>query len=321
LNDFIAELALDLPKFLQMSNKEKAQTLLKIIGVGDRLFELENKEQKLYNERHEIGRIADQKKKYADELTEYPDVPAEPVSASELIRTQQDILARNGENARKRAKLARLEADAENIRVKIEELLSKQKEILADLEIAKMSAENLEDASTAEIEKSLTDIDEINRKVRANADKDKAASEAAEYAARYADLTAEIERARTAKIDLLSGAKLPLPGLSVEDGELTYNGYKWDNMSGSAQLKVSTAIVRKLNPECGFVLLDKLEQMDLETLKEFGEWLEAEDLQVIATRVSTGDECSIIISDGEVAGAETEADRPAAPATWRTGEF
>ena len=69
-------------------------------------------------------------------------------------------------------------------------------------------------------------------------------------------------------------------------------------MSGSDQLRVATAIVRRLNPECGFVLLDKLEQMDVETMKEFGEWLEQEGLQAIATRVSTGDECSIIIEDG-----------------------
>jgi len=45
---------------------------------------------------------------------------------------------------------------------------------------------------------------------------------------------------------------------------LTYKGYRWDNMSGSEQLKVASAIVRKLNPKCGFVLLDKLEQMDTE---------------------------------------------------------
>lgn len=35
LNDFVEQLALDLPKFMESSGKEKAQTLLKIIGVGD----------------------------------------------------------------------------------------------------------------------------------------------------------------------------------------------------------------------------------------------------------------------------------------------
>ena len=86
--------------------------------------------------------------------------------------------------------------------------------------------------------------------------------------------------------------------LSVEEGELTYNGAKWDCMSASEQLRVSVAIVRRLNPECGFVLMDKQEQMDEQTLREFGEWLEQEGLQVIATRVSTGGECSVIIEDG-----------------------
>ena len=56
--------------------------------------------------------------------------------------------------------------------------------------------------------------------------------------------------------------------------------------------------MRKLKPECGFVLIDKLEQMDQLTLQEFGSWLEQEGLQAIATRVSTGDECSILIEDG-----------------------
>lgn len=76
-------------------------------------------------------------------------------------------------------------------------------------------------------------------------------------------------------------------------------------MSGSDQLKVATAIVRKLNPECGFVLLDKLEQMDIETLADFGMWLEKEQLQAIATRVSTGSECSIIIEDGKIKPSES----------------
>jgi hypothetical protein len=35
-------------------------------------------------------------------------------------------------------------------------------------------------------------------------------------------------------------------------------------------------------------------------LEEFGKWLESKNLQAIATRVSTGDECSIIIEDGMV---------------------
>ncbi len=320
LNEFIEQLALDLPKFMESGNKEKANTLLKIIGVGDRLAGLEQQEKELYNRRLAIGQIADQKEKFAKEQPYYPEAPKEIVSASDLIRQQQDILAKNGENQRKRDNLHRLEQEYQRINAQMDELLKKQNAVRIDLETARKSAEDLTDESTAELERNITSIEDINRKVRANLDKDKAEEDALEYRNQYRELTEKIESVRKDRTDLLNGASLPLEGLSVEEGELTYRGQKWDNMSGSDRLKVATAIVRKLNPRCGFVLLDKLEQMDIGTLNEFGAWLEQESLQAIATRVSTGGECSIIIEDGYVAGAERmESDRE--KKEWKAGEF
>ena len=315
LNEFISQFALDLPKFMNGNNKEKADTLLQVIGVGDKLYELDQQEKELYNQRRTIGQIADQKKKYAAELPVYPDVPAEPISATELIKEQQEILAINGENQRKRQRLAKLQSEADTLRRQIEELLAKQAKIHSDLEIAQMDAKDLQDQSTAEIEKSIADIEEINRKVRMNLDKEKAETEAQEYTNKYEAHTERIEAVRKERANLLDGANLPLEGLSVEDGELTYKGFKWDNLSGADQMKVGVAIVRKLNPKCGFVLLDKLEQMDLDTLQEFSAWLKQEGLQVIATRVSTGDECSIIIEDGYSKSSEAKAPQ------WKAGEF
>ena len=319
LNEFVEQLALDLPKFMEATSREKAQTLLQIIGVGPRLADLERQEKELYNERTYIGRTADQKEKYAKEQPYYPEVPSVPVSASELIRQQQEILAQNGENQRKRERRHQLEQEYQSVTEQIQALLAKQGQLEADLKIARETSEGLTDRSTAELEENISNIEEINRKVRANLDKDKAEEDAKGYREQYKRLTAQIEEIRSQKTDLLKEADLPLPGLGVEDGELVYHGQKWDNMSGSEQLKVSTAIVRRLNPECGFVLLDKLEQMDLDTLHEFGQWLEQEGLQAIATRVSTGGECSLIIEDGYVAGQE----HPAAEEKkeWKAGVF
>ena len=327
LNEFVEQLALDLPKFMESSGKEKAHTLLQIIGVGDQLAALEKEEKALYNRRLAIGQIADQKKKFADEQTYYPEAPKELVSPSELIRQQQEILARNGENQRKREQVEAIQKQVTMLREQIEEkeyhlkeLKEKYEHVFHDLTIAQASAKDLQDESTAELEESIANIEEINRKVRANMDKDKAEDDAREYKDQYNALTVEITDVRQKQIDLLKSAELPLPGLSVKDGELIYKGQQWDNMSGSDRLKVSTAIVRKLNPKCGFVLLDKLEQMDTDTLNEFGHWLEQEGLQAIATRVSTGDECSIIIEDGYVKGREPDED-PAPQPTWKAGEF
>ena len=335
LNEFVEGLAINLPRFMNASNREKCNTLLQILGIGDQLVELELKEKDTYNQRRAIGQIADQKEKYAKEQVYYPEAPKELVSPSELIRQQQDILAKNGENQRIRdhadqverrvneleRQLSVLHGQAAEIDRKLKETIKTYNKACEEKEIAFADAVDLQDESTAELEESISNIEEINRKVRANLDKEKAEEDAKDYREQYKELTAALEDIRKAKTDLLIGADLPLDGLSVSDGELTYQGQKWDNMSGADQLRVATAIVRKLNPKCGFVLLDKLEQMDLTTLKEFGEWLEKEGLQAIATRVSRGDECSIIIEDGYAGMEKAITSPPQRKKTWKAGEF
>lgn len=312
LNEFVSTLALDLPKFINGSDKDKADSLLKILGIGDVLAQLDVKENQLYAQRTEVGRIADRKKKAADEMPMYPNVPKEPVSATELIKQQQEILARNGENERKRQDAARYEQMLAEAQIAFDEAKAALQKAEQDCLTARKSAEDLHDESTAELEKNLAEIEALNIKIRANSTKEAAEVEANNLQQEYDGLTEQIESVREERSKLLDSAELPLPGLSVKDGKLIYNNMPWDGMSGSDQLKVATAIVRKLNPQCGFVLMDKLEQMDLETLQEFGAWLKQEGLQVIATRVSTGDECSIIIEDGMVKG-DTEAVKEKAP--------
>ena len=330
LDDFLEQLALNLPKFMEASDKEKAGTLLQIIGVGDRLAELERQEAQLYQERLAVGRVADQKAKYAAEMPQYDGVPEDIVSASELIRQQQDILVRNGENARKRARAAEITRNRESLEselARIEDKLIELNKVLTqtrkavedakrDEAIAQKDALALHDESTAELEANIAQVDEINAKVRANLDRAKAVEDAIAYTKQYNDLTGQIEQVRGEKRALLDGAALPLPGLSVENGALTYNGQAWDCMSGAEKLKVSVAIVQALNPKCGFVLMDGLEAMDTDTLNEFGAWLEQKELQVIATRVtSSSDDCTLIIENGVVKEPE-----PKAP-TFKAGVF
>ena len=326
LNEFVSELALNLPKFLEASNKEKAEKLLQIIGVGPELHRLEAEISTTYNQRLLLGRTADQKKKYADEMPFYPDVPKEPVSISDLIRQQQEILARNGENQRKRQLVdqyaAAMEQQSQRVRElgrQLKEARDRLLEISKDYTTAKQDALDLVDESTEELERSIAGFETVNTQVRANLDREKAIDEASALWGQYEQMSVRIEELRKAKLDLLQGAQLPLPELSVEDGELTYRGKQWDCMSGSDQLRVATAIVRALKPSCSFVLIDKLEQMDLDTLRKFGAWLEQEGLQGIATRVSTGDECSILIEDGYAKQASPAA-QPA-PKAWKAGVF
>ena len=334
LNAFVEPLALDLPRFMDASDKEKSDILLRIIGIGAELHTRDLEIKGLYDKRTFTGQLAAQKKHFAEEMISYPEAPDEPVSASELIRQQQDILARNGENQRLRAQYAELEQQVQQcvdelkrtreriatLQQLADELDAKHTKLFNQRETARKTVSQLQDESTAELEASIRDIEETNRKVRANLEKSRAEDEAAQYASEYDRLTESIQQKRAERMALLNGADLPLPGLSVEDGVLTYKGKHWRDISGSDQLRGAAAIVRRLNPDCGFVLLDKLEQMDMTTLQEFSAWLEAEGLQAIATRVSTGSECQIIIEDGMVKDAVPPEEKPQ-PRSWTKGAF
>ena len=331
LDGFLDELALNLPKFLDGTDKSRADALLEVIGVGEELARLDAAIASRYEERKAVGRDATRKRKAAEDMPSFEDAPAEPVSVADLVREQQGILARNGENQRKRMAASEMESrarsarrDAEGCASRVGELerllatardefdasVRRADEAERDAAIAQKTAAQLEDESTEEIEASIASIELINDHVTANRRKAEAEEEAKALEAEYSGLTAEVERLRGERMALLDGADLPLPGLSVEGGTLAYMGHAWEDMSGSDQLRVATAIVRRVKPSCGFVLVDKLEQMDLRTLAEFARWAESEGLQVIGTRVSEGDECTVVIEDGRVRGADVTPDAP-----------
>lgn len=320
LDALIEKLALNLPKFLEMNDKEKANQLLKIIGVEEELTALEKEEERLYNERLLQGRIAEQKKGAFEDLGAYiEDVPEEPISAAEMVKQQQEILVRNGQRMQWKRDHDQLMDDIMRVERIIEDNKKRLHDLQEKLKVVEKSPKELEMESTAEIEASLQNIEEINRSVEFNKRKKAAEADMQETAAAYDALNEKVEEVRRQKKALLEGADLPLPELSIENGALTYKGHVWKDMSSSEQLRVATAIVRKLKPDCGFILMDKLEQFDIDSLNEFGTWLEQQGLQVIATRVSTGNECQIIIEDGYAVG-DTAQTAPEAP-KWTAGTF
>ena len=303
LDSFISEIAIDLPKFLNASSKEKSHMILETLGIEEKLAELAKREKEKYDTRTMVGREADRKQKAAEDMPWHEDAPEEKVSVKELIDRQQEILARNGIKEEHRRKYESNKAELLRVSGEIDRLRQRQKELSEEVRSAESEDFTLE--STAELEKQIANFEETNRKVAENAERTRRLEEADALSDQRDALTKEIEEIRAERMSLLKDADFPLEGLTVADnGELIYNGQPWDCMSGAQQLIVSCAIASKINPSCRFVRMDKLEQLDLPTLAAFDEWLKTQNLQCIATRVSKGDECTLIIEDGEVKEGE-----------------
>ena len=303
LDALVSKIAIDLPKFYNASAKDKAHMILDTLGIEEKLAKLAKREKEKYDTRTMVGREADRKQKAAEDMPWHEDAPDAPVSVADLIRKQQESLSSNGIREEHRRSLESNKSALESVNSEPKRLSKHREELVAKITSAESEDFTLE--STAEIEAQIADFEETNRKVAENAERTRRLEEADALNDQKDALTKEIEDIRAERLALLKDADFPLEGLSVnDDSELVYNGQLWDCMSGSQQLIVSCAIASRVNPQCRFVLMDKLEQLDLDTLKEFDAWLRTQDLQCIATRVSTGGECSLIIEDGEVKEGE-----------------
>lgn len=315
LNEFVEALALDLPKFLQASDKERASILLSILGIQDQLDALEREERAAYDQRLQVGRDRDRARHYADELPWHDGAPEQEVSVAALSADLRAVQARNQHNAELRQKVTQIRARLADTDTQINALRAMRTALETEMRKAEVDAEGLQDGDPDIILRQIQNAEAVNAQVRDNRAHLDADARAAALAEQYDELSSQVEDVRSRRMALLNGADMPLPGLSVQEGVLTYQGQPWSCMSSAEQLRAATAIVSRLKPECRFVLVDKLEQMDVDTLREFGAWAAQQGLQVIGTRVSTGDECSIIIEDGEVVESA-----PAAP-KWKEGQF
>ena len=314
LNEFIEVLALDLPKFLQVSDKERASILLGILGIQDQLDALDREERAAYDQRLQVGRDRDRARHYADELPWHDGAPEQEVSVAALSADLRAVQERNQRNAELRQKVTQIRARLADTDTQINTLRAMRTALETEMRKAEADAEGLQDGDPDIILRQIQNAETVNAQVRDNRAHADVDARAAALVEQYDALTAAVEDVRARRTALLDGADMPLPQLSVQEGVLTYNGQPWSCMSSAEQLRSATAIVARLKPECRFVLVDKLEQMDVDTLRDFGAWAASQGLQVIGTRVSTGDECSIIIEDGTVTEPEPQP-------SWKGGKF
>ena len=375
LDQFITKFALDLPKFLNGSDKDRAEILLKALHLEDEVNKLEDAIASEYEERTIIGRIRDQKRKAGKEMPFHEGVPEEEISPSGILARMQEVNVRNAQiQAAKKeldkhnanlvslveagekieAALAKVDGETKSLCEKVDEdcrakvaaieeqirklqesikatqdfavshkeqivksaevnktALAKQKEqndsAVEDLseKIAVAETQNFTLEDTSSFQRELDAVEETNIRVRENIARAKVLKEADEHALKYDEKTAVIEDLRKQKDALLQGAGLPYPGLSVENKVVTLNGKAWDCMSESMKIRVGCAIVMRINPSCKFMFVDKLEQLDSDSLAELDQFAKDHDIQIIGTRVTNDpDDCTIIIKNGYIEGME-----------------
>ena len=99
-------------------------------------------------------------------------------------------------------------------------------------------------------------------------------------------LTAALDRLRSLRGELID--RLPIEGMTIEDGEVHVGGIPFGRLNRAAQVRAAVAVAKARAGDVPLVVFDGLECLDPETLAAFEAEVGAAGLQAIVTRVTEG---------------------------------
>lgn len=107
------------------------------------------------------------------------------------------------------------------------------------------------------------------------------------------ELTRKIELARELPAQILAEAKIPVDGLTVEDGIPLINGLPISNLSDGELLELCVDITVSKPGQLGIILVDGAERLDRESRERLYAKCKSKGLQLIATRVTDSEELEV----------------------------
>lgn len=336
LDKLVAGRFLDPLSFLQLPAKEQRATLMKLIEGAGRIAGLNEKRQRAFDRRTEVGRDL---KKAEGELARLPEPKLEsPIDVAALMaegkqldeaRRVADALRRTHEQCQREtdqakatlasinSQRAKIEAEIERLKAEVVALGIKSAEWSQDVE----TCATTEAAARAKVEEADAQL-EAHAPRREQLDAELARADAhnrAVYAAeaqakRRNDAEAEVTKLRKevedlaamlAKIDerkaeILSAAKLPVPGLGVTDDGIELDGVPFAQASDAEQWRVALALAIAGSPDLDDVWIRDGALLDDESLELVAKQALAAGKRPWIERVSDRDPGVIVIDDGTV---------------------
>lgn len=295
----LSSLGIDGRKFISMGEKDQLAALLSIVDLPFKPAELDAERKALEAKRLSVG----QQGKAIGEVEVDPNLPAEEVSASEIISA-----IRESEEARRliidyERGVREAHESISEINRKIADLIAERSELESTLSGRKERLESLPaPQDTTNLEAQLAGVEESNASVRANNQAREQAQRKLELRAEYESLTEQIKAVDKRKADGLAQAEMPIEGLNFDDEGVLYQGVPFSRASGREQLIVSCAMIMATDPEIRVIIIRDGNVLDMEGLEILRSMAEATDFQIFIEIVAEekGDEEYFFV-DGELA--------------------
>jgi predicted nucleic acid-binding Zn-ribbon protein len=309
LNEITGKLAFDPLAFAGMKPEEQFTTLAGLVDLGIDLREWKLDRKATFDERTTANREV--KRLEAQLEGKLPPAADLPVQETSLLAISQELEVANSQirdNDAKRYTLTDKEREVNDHKRTVEDLetqLLRAKTALsqAELDLEKVRDEVgvLEDPDTMAINQRIQEASRTNQAIRDAAQYRKIESDLKTAQAQANSYTDTLEKMDTDRTAALQKAVFPVPGLSLGDDLVTYNGLPFSQVSDSEKLRVSMAVAMALNPTLRVILIHNGSLLDRANIAVIEQLARANDFQCWLECVDESGEVGIVIEDGQVA--------------------
>ena len=304
-------IALDIRQFERMDDKKKAEVLAQLIGFDSAALDLERDSK--FALRTDVNRDVIRLKAEYESLTHQDDAPAEEVSAAALMSELDARREHNEEGTRLNTALTHASTDLQGALTEVGLIERQLTQARLDAEEATEKKRKAVEAVAGfqpedeeEIRQKIDKADAVNDQVRENAKKKEARAAFLAKQNESDDLTAALEQLDKQKRTSLAEAqeRLPVKGLGISNGAVTYKGKPFSQAGSSATALTSAAISMALNEDSllKLVQIDDAEGMDAETTEAVVQMATSKGFQMVMARVGKGELPTVVIEDGAMVG-------------------
>lgn len=332
LDKLVGRLTFDPLAFARMEPRAQRETLRELVGLDFTAHEA--KRAGLYGERTDVHRTVRTLEGRLSGMVRHEDAPAEPFSLEALVGELEEAEAQRLHAAdlssverglaekvhQLHTWIDEAETERERLEAQIREIDKAQAEradalrtAMGEHEKAAESARLANDAvpDSAPIRVKIAAAEGLNAKHRANLEREACAADLEETRREWERLSNEIDGLDAVKATALASAAFPVPGLSFDETGVLLEGLPFEQASSAEQLRVSVAMGLAANPRLKVLLIRDGSLLDEDSLGLVASMAAEADAQVWLEKVSEdGRGCAVVIEEGRVRGAESEAPTP-----------
>jgi DNA repair exonuclease SbcCD ATPase subunit len=310
LDKLLGELTFDPLAFTRMKDAEQVLSLRSLVPGFD-FTKAEEDIKTFYARRTEYNRDANTARSSAEELSK--DLPKDiPIRVdvqglSDSLEKAQDhnldVDAIDTARTLARTDLDKIDADIESLEAQIE--VRRRERATAEGNLRKIHV-GMDKIDTKEIMDKIRGASEVNDMVNRAIRRDQQAENAKTATEKASDMTAGIDKIKKDAQAAIASAKMPIDGLSIQDGAVYLDGVPFNQASDAQQLQASIGIAMALNPTLKVIRVRDGSLLDQDALKALSEMADAHDYQIWIERVDSNGTVGFVLEDGHVKGQQLE---------------